>query len=54
MTGYPNAGALRGGHIPGARSVPWGRAINPEDGTFKTAEELRAIYQDEQGLWTNR
>lgn len=47
MEGYPNEGALRGGHIPGAKSVPWARAINPEDGTFKTAEELTAIYQGE-------
>ena len=41
MPDYPNEGALRGGHIPGAKSIPWARAINPEDGTFKTAEELR-------------
>ena len=50
MPDYPNEGALRGGHIPRAKNVPWGRAINPEDGSFKTADELRAIYQDEQGL----
>jgi thiosulfate/3-mercaptopyruvate sulfurtransferase len=50
MPDYPNEGALRGGHIPGAKSVPWARAINPEDGTFKTAEELRKIYSDEKGL----
>ena len=50
MPDYPNEGALRGGHIPGAKSIPWGRAINPEDGTFKTAEELRAIYCDEKQL----
>jgi thiosulfate/3-mercaptopyruvate sulfurtransferase len=50
MEDYPNEGALRGGHIPGAKSVPWARAINPEDGTFKSAEELRKIYQDEAGL----
>ncbi len=49
MPDYPNEGALRGGHIPGATSVPWARAVN-EDGTFKTAEELRAIYVEEQGL----
>jgi thiosulfate/3-mercaptopyruvate sulfurtransferase len=35
--------AQRGGHIPGARSIPWGKAAN-EDGTFKTPEELKAIY----------
>lgn len=50
MPDYPNEGALRGGHIPGAVNVPWSRAINPEDGTFKPAEALRAIYEGEQGL----
>lgn len=50
MEGYPNEGALRGGHIPGAKSVPWAKAINPEDGTFKTYKELSAIYLDECGL----
>jgi thiosulfate/3-mercaptopyruvate sulfurtransferase len=50
MEAYPNEGALRGGHIPGAASIPWGRAINAEDGTFKTADELRAIYEREKGL----
>jgi thiosulfate/3-mercaptopyruvate sulfurtransferase len=49
MPNYPQEGALRGGHIPGARNVPWARAANP-DGTFKTADELRAIYESEQGL----
>jgi thiosulfate/3-mercaptopyruvate sulfurtransferase len=44
MPDYPNEGALRGGHIPGAKSVPWARAINPEDGTFKTATELTELY----------
>ena len=50
MEDYPNEGALRGGHIPGAKSVPWATAINPEDGTFRTAEELRKIYQEGKGL----
>ena len=50
MPDYPNEGALRGGHIPGAVSVPWSRAINPEDGTFKTADELGEIYVGENGL----
>ena len=42
MPEYPQEGVLRGGHIPGAKSVPWARAANPDDGTFKTADELRA------------
>ena len=46
MEGYPNEGALRGGHIPGAKSVPWATAVNPEDGTFKSKEELMTIYGD--------
>lgn len=50
MDNYPNEGALRGGHIPGAKNIPWSRAANPEDGTFKSAEDLRAIYEEEQGL----
>ncbi|MCB0330245.1 MAG: sulfurtransferase [Bdellovibrionales bacterium] len=50
MPDYPNEGALRGGHIPGARSVPWARAIHPEDGTFLSAEKLKQIYLVEQKL----
>jgi thiosulfate/3-mercaptopyruvate sulfurtransferase len=50
MPEYPNEGALRGGHIPGARSIPWGRAVNPETHTFRPASELRTIYQQENGL----
>jgi thiosulfate/3-mercaptopyruvate sulfurtransferase len=49
MPEYPQEGALRGGHIPTAKSIPWARAANP-DGTFKPANELRAIYEQEQGL----
>jgi thiosulfate/3-mercaptopyruvate sulfurtransferase len=49
MPDYPQEGALRGGHIPGAASVPWKRAAN-DDGTFKSADQLRAIYEQEQGL----
>ena len=45
MPDYPNEGALRGGHIPGAKSIPWARAINAEDGTFKTAAELKELYE---------
>ncbi|MEM8934158.1 MAG: sulfurtransferase [Acidobacteriota bacterium] len=50
MPDLPNEGALRGGHIPGARSVPWARAVDASDGTFLDAAGLRAIYVDEQGL----
>jgi len=49
MPDYPQEGVLRGGHIPGATSVPWARAA-AEDGRFKSRAELEAIYQDEQGL----
>lgn len=49
MPDYPQEGALRGGHIPGARSVPWSRAVN-EDGTFKSRRELEKIYLKEIGL----
>lgn len=49
MPEYPQEGAMRGGHIPTAKSVPWARAANP-DGSFKPAGELRAIYEQEQGL----
>lgn len=50
MPDYPNEGALRGGHIPGAKNVPWSRAIDPATHTFLPADGLRAIYQQEQGL----
>jgi len=50
MPDYPNEGALRGGHIPGARNVPWARAVDPDTHCFRTADELRAIYEREQGL----
>ncbi|HEY5181887.1 MAG TPA: sulfurtransferase [Dermatophilaceae bacterium] len=49
MPDYPQEGAMRGGHIPGARSVPWARAA-AEDGTFRSRAELDAIYLTEQGL----
>ncbi|MEX2425519.1 MAG: sulfurtransferase [Thermomicrobiaceae bacterium] len=48
MPDYPQEGALRGGHIEGARNIPWGKAVN-EDGTFKTADELKELYQS-QGI----
>ncbi|MBA3824521.1 MAG: sulfurtransferase, partial [Ktedonobacterales bacterium] len=43
---YPQEGASRGGHIPTARSIPWARAANA-DGTFKSADDLRALYAAE-------
>lgn len=49
MPEYPQEGVLRGGHIPGAASVPWKTAVN-EDSTFKSAVELRRIYEIEAGL----
>lgn len=49
MPAYPEEGALRGGHIPTAASVPWARAA-AQDGTFRTRAELDAIYRDEVGL----
>lgn len=52
MPNYPNEGALRGGHIPGAKSIPWAKAINPDDGTFKTTDELKQIYEKENNLNT--
>jgi thiosulfate/3-mercaptopyruvate sulfurtransferase len=43
MPGYEQEGAQRGGHIPGAASIPWAQAVN-EDGTFKSADELESLY----------
>ena len=40
----PQEGAQRGGHIPGAANIPWASAVNAADGTFKSVEELRAVY----------
>jgi thiosulfate/3-mercaptopyruvate sulfurtransferase len=49
MPEYPNEGALRGGHIPGAANIPWAKAVR-EDATFKDADELRTLYEKEAGL----
>jgi thiosulfate/3-mercaptopyruvate sulfurtransferase len=49
MPEYPQEGVLRGGHIPGAKSVPWKTAVN-EDATFKNAEALQKIYGEGAGL----
>jgi thiosulfate/3-mercaptopyruvate sulfurtransferase len=43
MPGYENEGAQRSGHIPGAKSIPWAQAV-AENGTFKSADELRELY----------
>ncbi len=48
MPDYPQEGALRGGHIPGAKNIPWAKAVQ-EDGTFKSAAELKELYQS-QGI----
>jgi thiosulfate/3-mercaptopyruvate sulfurtransferase len=42
--------AQRGGHIPGAKSIPWSTAVNTTDGTFKSADELQRIYLQEKGV----
>jgi thiosulfate/3-mercaptopyruvate sulfurtransferase len=49
MPEYPQEGVLRGGHVPGAKSLPWKKAVN-DDATFKSADELRAIYESGAGL----
>lgn len=49
MPDYPNEGAVRGGHVPGARNIPWKRAAN-DDNTFKSLDDLRGLYLDEAGL----
>ncbi len=49
MPAYPQEGTLRGGHIPTAASIPWARAA-AEDGSYRSREELEALYLDEAGL----
>ena len=49
MPNYPQEGATRGGHIPGAKSIPWSRATNESNSTFKSAEALGELYQS-QGI----
>lgn len=50
MEDYPNEGAVRGGHIPTAKSVPWARAVDPATSEFLSEAQLRAIYEGEAGL----
>ena len=45
----PQEGAQRPGHIPGARSIPWAKAVDPETGAFLAEEQLRSLYEG-QGL----
>ena len=49
----PQEGAQRGGHIPTAVSIPWATAVNAEDGTFKSNDELKKIYGG-QGIVPNK
>ncbi len=44
MPNYPQEGATRGGHIPGAVNIPWSQTTNEADNTFKTVDELQALY----------
>jgi thiosulfate/3-mercaptopyruvate sulfurtransferase len=46
MPNYPQEGAQRGGHIPGAVSIPWSKAVDEADSTFKSPEELRSLYEE--------
>jgi thiosulfate/3-mercaptopyruvate sulfurtransferase len=48
MVDYPQEGALRGGHIPTAKSIPWAKAVG-DNGTFKSADELKVLYEG-QGI----
>lgn len=49
MPDYPQEGAMRGGHIPGARNISWSEATNPDDGTFRSPQELQELYEN-QGI----
>jgi thiosulfate/3-mercaptopyruvate sulfurtransferase len=42
---YPTEHAQRGGHIPGAKNIPWSQAVNDHDGTFKSVNELKKLYE---------
>ncbi len=42
---YPTEHAQRGGHIPGAKNIPWAQAVKDTDGTFKSSDELKALYE---------
>ncbi|HLA44081.1 MAG TPA: sulfurtransferase [Aggregatilineales bacterium] len=49
MPNYPQEGTLRGGHIPGAKSIPWSKAVL-EDGTFKPVDQLKQLYEQDNGF----
>ena len=53
MPNYPQEGATRGGHIPGAANIPWAQAVKEADSTFKSADELKALYEG-KGLKANQ
>jgi thiosulfate/3-mercaptopyruvate sulfurtransferase len=53
MPEYPQEGCLRGGHIPGAKSIPWAKAIDPETHTFRPASELKKFYEQDNSLRPN-
>lgn len=42
---YPSEHAQRGGHIPGATNIPWAQVVNDSDGTFKSADQLKQLYE---------
>jgi thiosulfate/3-mercaptopyruvate sulfurtransferase len=44
MPNYPQEGAQRGGHIPGAKNIPWSKAVDETTGAFKTADQLKELY----------
>jgi thiosulfate/3-mercaptopyruvate sulfurtransferase len=50
---YPTEHAQRGGHIPGAENIPWAQAVNDKDGTFKSPDELRKLYES-KGITPNK
>ena len=50
MPEYPQEGCLRGGHIPGAKSIPWAKAIDADSHTFKSAADLKKLYEGDNGL----
>ncbi len=50
---YPTEHAQRGGHIPGAKNIPWGQAVNDADGTFRSSEDLKKLY-DGHGVTSDK